>query len=189
MTRHTGDRFIRCRAENGVPVNISGPLDGQSLPESESHAKLGLEHFGFDVEDIDAEIERLAGLGAPCWMGRTSCLTERASVGSRRRTTCGWSLFSGRLSSVEGSAWAWSALLRPPMDSPIGVGDDGCCTTSEASRGVAMRHPASTRAAPKGIGGTWRCGLWPCARSAVIFRCRATARWPSRRLWPLCRCR
>ena len=65
MTRHTGDRFIRCRAENGVPVNISGPLDGQSLPESESYAKLGLEHFGFDVEDIDAEIERLAGLGAP----------------------------------------------------------------------------------------------------------------------------
>ena len=45
MTRHTGDRFIRCRAENGVPVNISGPLDGQTLPESESHAKLGLEHF------------------------------------------------------------------------------------------------------------------------------------------------
>ena len=30
MTRHTGDRFIRCRAENGVPVNISGPLDGQT---------------------------------------------------------------------------------------------------------------------------------------------------------------
>ena len=26
---------------------------------------LGLEHFGFDVENIDAEIERLAGLGAP----------------------------------------------------------------------------------------------------------------------------
>ena len=64
-TRHTGDRFIRCRAENGVPVNISGPLDGQDLPDSESHAKVGLEHFGFDVEDIDAEIERLAGLGAP----------------------------------------------------------------------------------------------------------------------------
>ncbi len=64
-TRDTGDRFIRCRSENGVPVNISGPLDGQTLPESESAAKLGLEHFGFDVEDIDAEIERLAGLGAP----------------------------------------------------------------------------------------------------------------------------
>ncbi len=64
-TRDTGDRFIRCRAENGVPVNISGPLDGQHLPESDSGVKLGLEHFGFDVFDIEAEIERLAGLGAP----------------------------------------------------------------------------------------------------------------------------
>lgn len=65
MTRHTGDRFIRCRSENGVPVNISGPLDGQELPESDSGVKQGLEHFGFDVEDIDGEIKRLAGLGAP----------------------------------------------------------------------------------------------------------------------------
>ena len=63
-TRDTGDRFIRCRSENGVPVNISGPLDGQDLPEGDSGAALGLEHFGFDVEDIDAEIKRLAGLGA-----------------------------------------------------------------------------------------------------------------------------
>ena len=65
MTRDTGDRFIRCRAENGVPVNISGPLDGQELPVGASGVTQGLEHFGFDVEDIDAEIERLAGLGAP----------------------------------------------------------------------------------------------------------------------------
>jgi len=64
MTRHTGDRFINCEAENGTKVNISGPLDGQSLPESDSGVKQGLEHFGFDVTDIDAEIERLAGLGA-----------------------------------------------------------------------------------------------------------------------------
>jgi catechol 2,3-dioxygenase-like lactoylglutathione lyase family enzyme len=64
-TRQTGDRFIRCRAENGVPVNISGPLKGQTLPVSDAGAKLGLEHFGFDVEDIDAEIKRLAQLGAP----------------------------------------------------------------------------------------------------------------------------
>jgi len=64
-TRLTGDRFIRCRAENGVAVNISGPLKGQALPVSNAGAKQGLEHFGFDVEDIDAEIKRLAGLGAP----------------------------------------------------------------------------------------------------------------------------
>jgi catechol 2,3-dioxygenase-like lactoylglutathione lyase family enzyme len=70
-TRNTGDRFIRCRAENGVPVNISGPLSGQVLPIGDSAPKRGLEHFGFDVEDIDAEIERLAGLGAPLLVGPT----------------------------------------------------------------------------------------------------------------------
>jgi catechol 2,3-dioxygenase-like lactoylglutathione lyase family enzyme len=64
-TRQTGDRFIRCRSENGVPVNISGPLKGQTLPAGDSGVKQGLEHFGFDVEDIDAEIKRLAQLGAP----------------------------------------------------------------------------------------------------------------------------
>ncbi len=64
-TRHTGDRFIKCRSANGVPVNISGPLDGQTLPSSDSGVNLGLEHFGFDVEDIDSEIERLATVGEP----------------------------------------------------------------------------------------------------------------------------
>ena len=64
-TRDTGDRFIKCRSANGVPVNISGPLDGQVLPESDSQPKLGLEHFGFDVTDIDSELERLASVGAP----------------------------------------------------------------------------------------------------------------------------
>lgn len=64
-TRDTGDRFIRCRAENGVPVSISGPLSGQTLPENDAGVKLGLEHLGFEVDDIDGEIERLAGLGAP----------------------------------------------------------------------------------------------------------------------------
>ncbi|MDA0232986.1 MAG: VOC family protein [Chloroflexi bacterium] len=64
-TRNTGDRFIRCRSENGVPVNISGPLEGQELPASDSGVKQGLEHIGFDVTDIDAEIKRLATLGAP----------------------------------------------------------------------------------------------------------------------------
>ncbi len=68
-TRHTGDRFIKCRAENDFPVNISGPLTDQHLPTGNSNVKLGLEHFGFDVEDIDAEIERLAALGAPLLEG------------------------------------------------------------------------------------------------------------------------
>ncbi len=64
-TRETGDRFIKCRSGNGVPVNISGPLNGQVLAASDSGPNLGLEHFGFDVENIDDELERLSKLGAP----------------------------------------------------------------------------------------------------------------------------
>ena len=58
-TRDAGDRFIRCRSENGVAVNIYGPLDGQSLPENDAGTNLGLEHIAFVIEEIDAEIERL----------------------------------------------------------------------------------------------------------------------------------
>ena len=61
-TRNTGDRFIKCRLVNGVPINISGPLDGQTLVESDSGSNLRLKHLGFDVE---AELERLAAVGAP----------------------------------------------------------------------------------------------------------------------------
>tara|TARA_B100001013_G_scaffold261712_1_gene164354 strand:+ start:1113 stop:1442 length:330 start_codon:yes stop_codon:yes gene_type:complete len=63
-TRDTGDRFIKCRSANGIPVNISGPLDGQVLSESDSGPNLGLEHFGFDVDDIETELQRLASVGA-----------------------------------------------------------------------------------------------------------------------------
>lgn len=65
ITRDTGDRFIRCKSENGIPVNISGPLNDQVLPAGDANPKQGLEHIGFDVTDIDAEIKRLADLGAP----------------------------------------------------------------------------------------------------------------------------
>ena len=68
-TRDTGDRFIRCRAENGFGVNISGPLTGQTLPESDAEPKLGLEHLAFEVDDVDGEIERLEGRGAPLLEG------------------------------------------------------------------------------------------------------------------------
>jgi lactoylglutathione lyase len=64
-TRELGDRFIRCSSENGISVTISGPTPGQTLPESDAGAKLGLEHIAFEIEDIDAEIERLEGVGAP----------------------------------------------------------------------------------------------------------------------------
>ena len=68
-TREFGDRFIRCRSENGISVTISGPTEGQTLPESDAGAKLGLEHIAFEIEDIDAEIERLSVAGAPLLEG------------------------------------------------------------------------------------------------------------------------
>lgn len=47
-------------------LNVSSKPPGSSDERAVAELnRLGLEHFGFDVEDIDAEIERLAGLGAP----------------------------------------------------------------------------------------------------------------------------
>ena len=59
-----GDRFIRCETVDGVAVNISGPRTNEELGEGSADAHLGLEHFGIKVDDLDAEIERLTGLGA-----------------------------------------------------------------------------------------------------------------------------
>jgi lactoylglutathione lyase len=64
-TRHFGDRFIRCMSEDGgMAVNISGPRTGETLGSGDANPHIGLEHFGFDTGDIEAEIKRLEGLGA-----------------------------------------------------------------------------------------------------------------------------
>lgn len=60
-----GDRFIRCRSEDGgMMVNISGARTGERLGPGDASAHHGLEHFGFDSEDLEADIRRLEGLGA-----------------------------------------------------------------------------------------------------------------------------
>ncbi len=60
-----GDRFIRCRSEDGgMAVNISGARTGETLGAGDAMPHHGLEHFGFDTPDMDAEIERLKALGA-----------------------------------------------------------------------------------------------------------------------------
>ena len=60
-----GDRFIRCQSEDGgMAVNISGARTGERLGPGEASAHHGLEHFGFDSQDIEADIRRLEGLGA-----------------------------------------------------------------------------------------------------------------------------
>jgi catechol 2,3-dioxygenase-like lactoylglutathione lyase family enzyme len=64
-TRVFGDRFIRCQSEDGgMAVNISGARSGETLGAGDAGAHHGLEHFGFDSTDIDADIARLEKLGA-----------------------------------------------------------------------------------------------------------------------------
>jgi lactoylglutathione lyase len=60
-----GDRFIRCTSEDGgMAVVVSGALSGQTLAGGDAQPHHGLEHCGFDSDDIDADIARLQSLGA-----------------------------------------------------------------------------------------------------------------------------
>ena len=71
-TRAFGDRFVRCQSDDGgLMVNISGARTGETLGAGDASAHHGLEHFGFDSEDIEADIARLQGLGARLLEGPT----------------------------------------------------------------------------------------------------------------------
>ena len=64
-TRVFGDRFIRCASpDGGVNVNISGARTGETLGPGDATPHHGLEHFGLDSTDIEADIHRLESLGA-----------------------------------------------------------------------------------------------------------------------------
>ena len=64
-TRVFGDRFIRCMSEDGVlAVNISGARTNERLGPGDAGAHHGLEHFGFDSENLEVDIARLEKLGA-----------------------------------------------------------------------------------------------------------------------------
>ena len=62
--RKFGDRFIRCESAGGMVVNISGARTAEQMGGGDATPHWGLEHFGVDVDDMDAEIARLEGLGA-----------------------------------------------------------------------------------------------------------------------------
>ena len=62
--RPTGDLFITTMTEGGLAINISAEKEGEVLGPADADAHYGLEHFGFDTDDMDADIERLVGLGA-----------------------------------------------------------------------------------------------------------------------------
>jgi catechol 2,3-dioxygenase-like lactoylglutathione lyase family enzyme len=69
-TRFFGDRFVRCMSEDGgIAVNISGARTGEKLGSGDALPHHGLEHFGFDSANLDADITRLGALGCPLLEG------------------------------------------------------------------------------------------------------------------------
>ena len=63
-TRPFGDRFIRCRTQDGgMIVSISNARTNETLGPGSAVAHFGLEHFAIESADIDADIARLKGLG------------------------------------------------------------------------------------------------------------------------------
>ena len=62
--RANGVRFVVCESENGVRVNISGAGAGETLPPGDAGLREGLEHFGFDSDNLEQDIARLSALGA-----------------------------------------------------------------------------------------------------------------------------
>lgn len=69
--RAQGNRFVACDSENGIRVNISSARDGETLGPGDASVHAGLEHFGLDTTDIEADIERLTALGAELLEGPT----------------------------------------------------------------------------------------------------------------------
>ena len=64
VVRPYGDQFVVTKTVDGITVNISGPRTGEHLDGGNADAHWGLEHIGITVDDVDAEIERLHGIGA-----------------------------------------------------------------------------------------------------------------------------
>ena len=64
VVRDAGDRFITCQSEDGMRIPISEPRSDQTLAPGDAGLREGLEHFGIDSDDLDADIARLEGLGA-----------------------------------------------------------------------------------------------------------------------------
>ena len=62
--RDFGDRFIVTQTEGGLAINISSERTGEMLGPADANAHYGLEHFGFDTDDMDADVARLTALGA-----------------------------------------------------------------------------------------------------------------------------
>ena len=64
VVREAGDRFITCQSEDGMRIPISEAMPGQTLAPGDAGLREGLEHFGIDSENLEADIARLEVLGA-----------------------------------------------------------------------------------------------------------------------------
>ncbi|MEZ4501817.1 MAG: VOC family protein [Dehalococcoidia bacterium] len=73
--RPVGDRFIRTMTEGGLAISISSEKAGETLGPSDDEVHYGLEHFGFDSEDVDADVARLVSMGAVLKDGPTETAT------------------------------------------------------------------------------------------------------------------
>ena len=63
-TRPFGDRFIRCADDAGMMLSSPTPAPARRWAAGSASAHFGLEHFAIEIDDIEAEIERLEKLGA-----------------------------------------------------------------------------------------------------------------------------
>ena len=50
--------------EDSLVVNVSGARTGEHMGGGDATPHFGLEHFGVNVDDLDAEIKRLEEMGA-----------------------------------------------------------------------------------------------------------------------------
>lgn len=74
--RPVGDRFIRCTTEDGsANITISGARTGETPAKGDAGVHYGLEHFGIDSADVDADVARLVALGAKLQEGPLSTPT------------------------------------------------------------------------------------------------------------------
>ncbi len=64
IVRPYGDQFVVTKTPDGVTVNISGARAGEELDNGNADVHWGLEHIGITIDDLDAELERLTGMGA-----------------------------------------------------------------------------------------------------------------------------
>ncbi len=59
-----GSTTVRLDIE-GTRINVTSAPAGETLPEGTADSHYGLEHFGFDTDDIEGALARLQSHGAP----------------------------------------------------------------------------------------------------------------------------